>query len=80
MRQLPARCREGTVWGRVKVLVLEHPALHASSKPVFPFYVSCSKHVCNNPPVMHLWQKWFWVQRSVLGQVTCPRQTRGHRV
>lgn len=67
-----------TVRGRVKVP--EHPTLHTPSKPVFPFYVRCSKHVCNNPPVMHLWQKWFWVQRSVLGQVTCLWQTRARRV
>lgn len=37
-------------------------------KPVFPFYVSCCKHVCYSPLVMYLWKEWFWVQRSVLGQ------------
>lgn len=68
--------------GRVKVLLPEHPTLPTPSSPGFAFYVSCSKHVCYNlpPAVMHLWQKWFWVQRSVLGQVTCSWQTRAHGV
>lgn len=32
MRQLPVCCGEGTVWGRVKVLVRKHPTRHAAPR------------------------------------------------